>query len=161
VSPKTRVVQIDIGSQFEMVDFVHLVFDTLAQELGFDADSSHWMSVAIRESVTNGIRHGNKLDPSKRVIVRFECTDENLIVEVEDEGKGFNLSSIPDPLSDENLLRANGRGIFFMKSFMDEVAYLFPPNRGTSVRMVKRIPGAVGEPRKPRNNDRKDDAEKP
>jgi serine/threonine-protein kinase RsbW len=135
-----NAIQIDIGSRFEMVDFVQLVFESIAGQLGFDPDSSHWMSVAVRESVTNGIRHGNKLDPTKRVVIRFEFEGPDFVILVEDEGRGFNPASIPDPLSEENLLRANGRGIFFMKSFMDEVDYRFPPDRGTQVRMVKRIP---------------------
>jgi len=139
---KRNVVQIDIRSRFEMVDFVQFIFESVVAELGFDPDSSHWMSVAVRESVTNGIRHGNKLDPSKRVTVRFEFDGPDLVITVEDEGEGFNPAQIPDPLSEENLLRANGRGIFFMKSFMDEVVYRFPPQRGTQVRMVKRLPGA-------------------
>lgn len=140
---KRNVVQIDIRSRFEMVDFVQFIFESIVADLGFDPDSSHWMSVAIRESVTNGIRHGNKLDPSKRVMVRFEYDGPDFVVIVEDEGEGFNPSQIPDPLSEENLLRANGRGIFFMKSFMDEVVYRFPPQRGTQVRMVKRLPDAA------------------
>ncbi|MFQ5789969.1 MAG: ATP-binding protein, partial [Acidobacteriota bacterium] len=133
------VIQLDIQSSFEMVDLVQAVFESIAEQVGFDPDSSHWMSVAIRESVTNAVRHGNKMDASKRVIVRFEYAWPDFMVYVEDEGQGFDLADIPNPLADENLLRANGRGIFFMKSFMDEVVYRFPPNRGTQVKMVKKV----------------------
>jgi serine/threonine-protein kinase RsbW len=132
-------VQIDIQSSFEMVDLVQVVFESLSSHVGFDQDSSHWMSVAIRESVTNAVRHGNKLDASKRVIIRFEYGADEFAVTVEDEGEGFNPGEIPDPLAEENLLRASGRGIFFMKNFMDEVDYHFEPNRGTRVRMVKKL----------------------
>ena len=104
-------------------------------------DSAHWMSVAIRESVTNAVRHGNKLDPRKRVIVRFRYDAPEFTVVVEDEGEGFNPEKVPDPLAEENLLRASGRGIFFMKNFMDEVSYRFEPNRGTRVTMMKRVNG--------------------
>lgn len=132
-------VQIDIQSNFEMVDLVQVVFESLSSNVGFDDDVSHWMSVAIRESVTNAVRHGNKLDTDKRVIIRFEVDDKAFSVSVEDEGQGFDPGDIPDPLAEENLLRASGRGIFFMKNFMDEVTYDFGPNRGTRVTMVKRV----------------------
>jgi serine/threonine-protein kinase RsbW len=133
-------VQIDIQSSFEMVDLVQLVFESLSSQVGFDPDFSHGMSVAIRESVINAVRHGNKLDASKRVIIRFEYGTTEFAVTVEDEGEGFDPVEIPDPLAEENLLCTSGRGIFFMKKFMDEVDYHFELNRGTRVRMVKKLP---------------------
>ena len=136
---KKNRVQIDIRSSFEMVDLVQVVFESLSSEVGFEPEASHWMSVAIRESVTNAVRHGNKLDASKRVIVRFEYEAGEFSVSVQDEGEGFDPDAIPDPLAEENLLRASGRGIFFMKNFVDEVTYHFETNGGTRVTMVKRI----------------------
>ena len=133
------IVHIDIQSSFEMVDLVQVVFESLSEQVGFDNDAAHWMSVAIRESVTNAVRHGNKMNPDKRVVVRFEYDEPDFRVTVEDEGEGFDPAEIPDPLAEENLLRASGRGIFFMKNFMDEVKYHFEPNRGTQVQMVKRV----------------------
>ena len=76
---------------------------------------------------------------SKRVIVRFEYEASEFSVSVQDEGEGFDPDEIPDPLAEENLLRASGRGIFFMKNFMDEVRYHFEPNQGTRVTMMKRV----------------------
>ena len=139
MAAKSNCVQIDIQSSFEMVDLVQVVFESLSSEVGFDSDSSHWMSVAIRESVTNAVRHGNKLDQQKRVVICFEVGDDEFSVSVEDEGEGFDPDGIPDPLAEENLLRASGRGVFFMKNFMDEVTYEFEPDRGTRVTMVKRV----------------------
>ena len=139
MSSTKKVVQLDIQSSFEMVDLVQAVFESISAQVGFDPDSSHWMSVAIRESVTNAVRHGNKMDASKRVVVRFEVDGGEFQIYVEDEGEGFDLEKIRDPLAEENLLRANGRGIFFMKNFMDEVVYRFPPNCGTQVKMVKKF----------------------
>ena len=124
-----------------MVDLVQVVFESLSAQAGFDSDAAHWMSVAIRESVTNAVRHGNKLDATKRVTVRFEQQPNEFSVTVQDEGEGFDPSKIPDPLAEENLLRTSGRGIFFMNSFMDEVSYDFGPYRGTRVTMVKKFDG--------------------
>ncbi|HSF18854.1 MAG TPA: ATP-binding protein [Vicinamibacteria bacterium] len=134
-------VVIDVKSSFEMVDLVQVVFESLSAQAGLDPDSAHWMSVAIRESVTNAVRHGNKLDASKRVTVLFEHLPNEFSVTVQDEGEGFDPSQIPDPLAEENLLRTSGRGIFFMNSFMDKVSYEFKPYRGTRVTMVKKFDG--------------------
>ena len=139
VHMESNVISLDFKSNFELVDLVQTVFEYLAGQVGFDADSTHWMSVAIRESVTNAVRHGNKNDPSKRVMVRFEYNEPYFKVFVEDQGEGFDPETLPDPLAEENLLRANGRGIFFMKSFMDEVEYNFPNECGTQVKMVKKV----------------------
>lgn len=141
---KSNCVQIDIQSSFEMVDLVQVVFESLSSQVGFEGDEAHWMSVAIRESVTNAVRHGNKLNSDKRVIIRFEVDDGEFAVSVKDEGEGFDPGEIPDPLAEENLLRASGRGIFFMKNFMDEVTYDFEPDGGTRVTMVKKV-GADGD----------------
>jgi serine/threonine-protein kinase RsbW len=86
----------------------------------------------------NAIKHGNAQDPERRVRIEFAIADEGLEVTVKDEGKGFDPEGVADPLQEENLLKADGRGMFFMRSFMDEVAYSFPPEGGTLVRMVKK-----------------------
>ncbi len=136
---QTRTVKLDIASRFEMLDVVQTVVTHLATLVGFGEDATHYMSVAVRESVVNAIKHGNKLDALKRVDLVFTIGDKALEVTIHDQGSGFDPTSIPDPLAQENLLKVDGRGIFFMKSFMDEVSYSFPPGGGTLVRMLKRL----------------------
>jgi serine/threonine-protein kinase RsbW len=97
------------------------------------------MSVAVRESVVNAIKHGNHLDESKRVAVDFILQPQALEVQVRDEGSGFDPQAVPNPIDEANILKPEGRGIFFMRSFMDEVSYSFPAKGGTVVRMVKRL----------------------
>jgi serine/threonine-protein kinase RsbW len=121
---------------------VQTVLTHVTGMLHLDEDSAHYVSVAIRESVVNAIKHGNALDPEKRVEVEFTLAERALEVAIHDQGKGFDPASIPDPLAQENLLKADGRGIFFMRSFMDEVSYAFPARGGTVVRMVKKLPVA-------------------
>ena len=104
------------------------------------ADWPRTPAVAVRESVVNAIKHGNNEDESKRVEIRFTLGDGSLEVQVKDQGKGFEPQEVPDPLAPENLLKAYGRGIFFMRQFMDEVSYSFPSKGGTVVRMVKKVP---------------------
>jgi serine/threonine-protein kinase RsbW len=136
---QTRTVKLDIASRFEMLDVVQTVVTHLATLVGFGEDAIHYMSVAVRESVVNAIKHGNGLDAEKRVDLQFTIGEKALEVAIHDQGHGFDPSSIPDPLAQENLLKVDGRGIFFMKSFMDEVSYSFPPQGGTLVRMLKRL----------------------
>lgn len=136
---QTRTVKLEIASRFEMLDVVQTVATHLAILVGFGEDAIHYMSVAVRESVVNAIKHGNGLDAEKRVDLLFTIGEKTLEVTIHDQGLGFDPASIPDPLAQENLLKVDGRGIFFMKSFMDEVNYTFPPQGGTLVRMLKRL----------------------
>jgi serine/threonine-protein kinase RsbW len=135
-----RTVRIDIASRFEMLEMVQTVLSHVTGMLRLDEDSAHYVSVAIRESVVNAIKHGNRGDADKRVAVEFLLHPGALEVTVQDEGPGFDPGAVPNPLAEENLLRADGRGIFFMRSFMDEVSYAFPARGGTVVRMVKKLP---------------------
>ena len=116
--PDSKTVKLDIASRFEMLDVVQTVLGQLCKDVGFEDEVSHYMAVAVRESVVNAIKHGNAQDESKRVQVDFTLTDTSLEVRVKDQGKGFQPEEVPDPLAPENLLKAYGRGIFFMKQFM-------------------------------------------
>ena len=138
-NPKGSTVTIDIASRLEMLETVQTVLGHVTSLVGFDDDSAHYMSVAVRESVVNAMKHGNRGNEKKRVRVSFVIHPRALEVSVLDEGPGFDPRRIPDPVADENLLKADGRGIFFMRSFMDEVDYSFPPGGGTLVRLVKRL----------------------
>ncbi len=135
-----RTVTLDVASRFEMLDVVQTVLVQCCAIVGFDEEAVHYMSVAVRESVVNAIKHGNKHDESKRVHVQFTIHDRALEVLVGDQGQGFDPGTVADPLAPENLLRAYGRGIFFMRQFMDEVTHSFPAKGGTVVRMLKKIP---------------------
>src|SRR5512136_38285 len=105
-----RTVTLDIASRFEMLDVVQTVLVQCCALVGFDEEAVHCMSVALRESVVNAIRHGNQQDESKRVHVRFTVHERALEILVRDEGRGFDLASVGDPLAPENLLKAYGRG---------------------------------------------------
>jgi serine/threonine-protein kinase RsbW len=122
-----------------MLDIVQTVLSQVCTIVGFEDETTHYLAVAVRESVVNAMKHGNRQDESKRVYVQFILLDQALEVRVQDEGPGFEPKEVPDPLAPENLLKAYGRGIFFMKQFMDEVSYSFPKKGGTVVRMVKRV----------------------
>jgi serine/threonine-protein kinase RsbW len=140
-TPHSRTVKLDVASRLEMLEMVQTALQHVAAIAGFGEDASHYMSVAVREAVVNAMKHGNAMDEDKRVAVVLDLQPSQLEVSVRDHGAGFAPDDVPDPLAPENLLKANGRGIFFMRSFMDEVSYSFPPGGGTLVKMVKRFPG--------------------
>lgn len=134
-----RSIKLEIASRLDLLDLVQSVLAHAASLVGFDEEASHYMSVAVRESVVNAIKHGNRLDEERRVALELVTHDGWLELFVHDEGGGFDPACVADPLAPENLLRPAGRGIFFMRSFMDEVDYSFPPRGGTVVRMAKRV----------------------
>ena len=136
-------VKLQVHSNFDMLDFVQMVSDRMAHLGGLDEDAVHWIGVAVRESVINAIKHGNREDLEKLVTVEFTfaptAEPSELIVRVLDQGAGFDPEEIADPLAPENLLKASGRGIFFMKSFMDDVTLRRGSEGGMEVRMVKKL----------------------
>jgi serine/threonine-protein kinase RsbW len=139
-----QVVRLQFTSSFEMLDFVQLVGDRVGRHVGLRDDALHWVGVAIREAVINAIRHGNQNDPGKHVFVEFETAAlrslPELVVRVRDQGQGFEPDAVADPLAPENLLKSNGRGIFLMRSLMDDLQLHRATEGGMEVRMVKRIP---------------------
>ena len=139
-----NTVRLDFHSTFEMLDFVQVVSDQIARMAGLDEDARHWVNVAVRESVINAIKHGNAHDERKRVHVEFTplraaAPGEGIQIRVRDEGPGFDPSTLPDPLAPENLLKSSGRGIFLIRSFMDEMVLRRAPEGGMEVVMVKRV----------------------
>ena len=132
-------VRISIGSRFEHIDLIQVVVDDALERLGLDDDSRHWVGIAIREAMANAIKHGNRLDPDKQVEVELAIADCQAIIRVVDQGEGFDPREVGDPLAPENLLKPNGRGIFYMKSFMDEIEYKSRPDGGTVVTLRKQI----------------------
>jgi serine/threonine-protein kinase RsbW len=105
---------------------------------GISDDAAFGIDMAVREAVTNAVIHGNREDENKTVDVTLKSSPEAVEISVHDQGPGFNPEDVPDPTAAENILKASGRGIFFMRTFMDEVDWLIRPEGGTTVRMVKR-----------------------
>jgi serine/threonine-protein kinase RsbW len=146
-SPQPDIVRLEFCSAFDMLDFVQVVSDHLCRRVGFDEDSMHWVSVAIRECVINAIKHGNQNDQRKLVRVEFISSSDpetgGLTVAVRDEGEGFEPEEIADPLAPENMLKSSGRGIFLIRNFMDDIQLRRIPEGGMEVRMVKKLAKAT------------------
>jgi serine/threonine-protein kinase RsbW len=138
-----QVVRLEFTSAVEMLDFVQVVSDHVGRTFGFDEDAIHWVGVAIRESVINAIKHGNRNDANKHVFVEFESSPETdrpgLMVCVRDEGEGFDPDTLANPLDWDNLLKPSGRGIFLIRNFMDDVRLQRASQGGMEIRMIKRL----------------------
>ena len=132
-------VEITISSRFENIELVQVIAEHLCETAGLDEDGSHWIGMAVREAVANAIKHGNKLDPKKKVNATFDLEDGVLGVVISDEGEGFDPTQVGDPLNAQNLLKTSGRGIFYMKTFMDKIGYSFTPGGGTQLVMSKNL----------------------
>jgi serine/threonine-protein kinase RsbW len=138
-----HVIRLELPSTFDLLDVVQLLSDRLSAMAGLDDDATHWVSVAVRESVINAIKHGNREDRSKHVTVEFllepRAQPETFRVNVLDEGDGFEPDDVADPLDPLNVLKSSGRGIFFMRNFMDDVTISRRPEGGMAVRMSKKL----------------------
>jgi serine/threonine-protein kinase RsbW len=132
-------IEVIISSALENLDLLQTLTDCITQYMRFDEDSAHWIGMSVRESVTNAIQHGNKLDVSKSVEICFEVSPDQLCISVKDQGFGFQPDKVANPLDPGNLLKPSGRGIFYIRTFMDEVEFRPLSCGGTEVYMVKKV----------------------
>jgi len=126
-------------SRIEAVAEAAAAVSDFMKSLGLSEDVAFGVDMAVREAITNAVVHGNKLDAAKVVELRLRNTPEAFEITVHDQGTGFNPNDVPDPTKEENILKTSGRGIFFMRNFMDEVDWSVGANGGTNVRMVKKL----------------------
>lgn len=135
--PMSETIELSIDSKLEFVDLVASVTKSVTAKIGFDEDDASWIELAVHEAVINAIMHGNKSADDKQVDVRFVTEQDALTVYVRDYGEGFDPAQLPDPTNPDNLLNPTGRGIFYMRTFMDEVEYSIHSEGGSVVRMRK------------------------
>jgi serine/threonine-protein kinase RsbW len=143
--PEEQRFHLAIGSRFENIELVQVVLKDCLQREGMNKDALDWVDLAVREALANAIKHGNEQNPAKQVHVDLRVDEGELVIRIEDEGVGFDPSQLSDPLAPENILKTNGRGIFYMKSFMDQIEYSAGPGGGTMVTLRKRISGPKAE----------------
>ena len=129
-----------LDSTLETVNSAEATASQLASEAGFADEDVMKIAMAVREAAVNAVLHGNAYDPGKKVSLAFERTGADLVITIRDQGKGLDLQKIPDPLAPENLLKTSGRGIFLIRSFMDEV-HIHPSQTGTEIKLVKHVHG--------------------
>ena len=133
-----ETVELKLPSRIEAISEAAEAVADAARRLGFAEDALFGIDLAVREAVTNAVLHGNHSDETVPFEVGVSGTDERVVVTVRDRGQGFDPSRVADPTAEENILKASGRGILFMRTFMDEVAWEHPEGGGTLVRMTKK-----------------------
>lgn len=106
---------------------------------GVSEEAAFGIDMAVREGIANAVIHGNKLDEAKLVTVTVTKSADTLEIIVRDQGQGFDPGAVSDPTAAENILKTSGRGIFFMRNFMDEVDWTVLPQGGTALRMIKKL----------------------
>ena len=136
IDQTTRLV---LPSHVEAVADAAAAVTDFIRNCGASEEAGFGVEMAVREAVTNAVVHGNQEDDAKSVEVIFNCHGNELEVEVRDQGHGFDPQEVPDPTDPANLLKTSGRGIFLMRTFMDDIQWLPSPAGGTAVRMTKRL----------------------
>ncbi len=138
MTAETKRIEVTLETLLESVSLAEDISFRIAEAAGFDEDDCHKIGMSVRESVINAFQYGNREEREKKIYLTFELAPEKMVIHVLDEGKGFNLEDVPDPLAEENLLKTSGRGIFLMRSFMDEFAVYRGRQGGAEVVMAKR-----------------------
>jgi serine/threonine-protein kinase RsbW len=129
--------QTTFESTLQSVDQAEELVMQEAGKAGFDEDDQHQIGMAVRECAVNAVVHGNRYNKNKKVHLEVDRTPQGIVVLIGDEGEGFDVNSIADPLAPENLLKQSGRGILLIRAFMDEFDMHPRPGGGTEVRLAK------------------------
>ena len=127
----------DLDSRLESADTAEELAIAAARQLGLGEEEQQRFGMAVRESVINAIVHGNRYNARKKVHLRISGGEQRLTVSVTDEGEGFDLESLPNPTTQENILQQSGRGIFLIRAFVDEFSVRRLTPKGTEVKMIK------------------------
>ena len=130
--------ELSLPSRIDTVATAAAAVAEFVSRSGITEDAAFGIGMAVREAVTNAVVHGNRQDENKTVEVTLKSSPDAVEISVHDQGAGFTPEAVPDPTAEDNILKASGRGIFFMRSFMDEVDWSIRPGGGTTVRMLKR-----------------------
>lgn len=138
MAEETETQRIDryLDSELESADEAETLVVDVARDMGFPEDELHKIGMAVRESIVNAVVHGNRYNRRKKVHLAVSTAADRLAVRVRDEGEGFDIASLPDPVADQNLLQQSGRGIFLIRAFVDEFSTR-RLNPGTEVTLLK------------------------
>jgi len=131
--------ELTLPSRIESVEEAAVSIAAILSRSGVNEEIAFGVDMAVREAVTNAVFHGNQQDEKKFVHVTAKTGPNWLEISVEDEGEGFNPQDVPNPTESENIMKTSGRGIFFMRTFMNDVEWFIRPEGGTTVKMSKQF----------------------
>ncbi len=144
MTAETQRIEVALETVLDSVALAEEICLRVADVAGFDEDDCHKIGMSVREGVINAYRYGNGSQRGKKIFLTFELEPEKMVIHVQDQGQGFDLADVPDPLAEENLLKTSGRGIFLMRSFMDEFGVQRSRWGGAEVIMAKRYSASRG-----------------
>jgi serine/threonine-protein kinase RsbW len=144
MAPDIKHLEITLETQVESVNLAEEMCLRVAEAAGFGEDECYRIGMSVREGVINAFHYGNQERPDKKIYIAVDLTAEKMIIHVLDEGVGFKLSDVPDPLAEENLISTSGRGIFLMRTFMDEFDVVSGRTGGAEIVMSKKLPAPGG-----------------
>jgi serine/threonine-protein kinase RsbW len=133
-----ELTELILPSRIEAINDAASAAAEFVKRSGLDEDAAYAVDMAVREAVTNALLHGNRLDQTKTVEVTLKNLPGAIEIAVRDRGEGFDTENVPDPTDSQNLLKTSGRGILFIRTFMDEVEWSRHREGGTVVRMTKK-----------------------
>src|SRR5712664_2815860 len=136
----SKHMEVILETQVESVNLAEEMCLRVAEAAGFGEDDCYRIGMSVREGVINAFHYGNEERPEKKIHLVLDLTPEKMIIHVLDEGKGFDLGGVPNPLAEENLLSTSGRGIFLMRAFMDEFEVVPGRTGGAEIIMSKKLP---------------------
>ena len=139
LAEESKTVDQVLDSTLESVDKAERAALDLANESGFGDEDLDRIGMSVRECMVNAVVHGNRYNARKKVRLTITRAPDRLAIVIADEGEGFDLDSLPDPLANENLLRHSGRGLLLIQAFMDEFQMRAREPKGTEVKMVKYV----------------------
>jgi serine/threonine-protein kinase RsbW len=128
-----------LSSRFENIEMAQHLCGKLIEGYDLPEETRHWILMALREALANAIKHGNSQDQAKRVHLDMDVVDDTLQMRIRDEGAGFDPAAVADPLAPENRMKTSGRGIFYMKTFMDEVGFRPVDGGGMEIVLKKNL----------------------
>lgn len=128
-----HVQEIDLHSTADLYPVLERIDDWM-RVLGYPHRDIFAVTLALHEATANAFRHGNQGDPTKSVRLRYVVSDAEVVMEVEDQGRGFDPGQVPDPLAEQRVDRPGGRGLFLMRSYMTWVSFNREGNRVTLTR---------------------------
>ena len=136
----TQRIEVTLETLLESVDLAEDITLRVANAVGFDEEQGYRIGMSVREAVINAYTSGNLQDRRRQIFIIFELLPAHMVIHVRDQGAGFRLEDVPDPLAEENLLKTSGRGLFLIRAFMDELNVTIPQSGGAEVIMTKRYP---------------------
>lgn len=138
-SAETGPIRMSLSSRFENIEMAQHLCGKLLNARELSEETRHWVLMALREALANAIKHGNAQNLAKRVHLEMELIGDTLQIRVRDEGSGFEPAKVEDPLAPENRMKTSGRGIFYMKTFMDDVRFRRVDGDGMEIILTKNL----------------------